>query len=68
MESFFATIKKELLYWIPTYIITMDDVRAIVFRYVFTYYYQMRIYTLNPDRLPPAVYRKLLEEDQSMAA
>ena len=68
MESFFATLKKELLYRMPTYKMRMDDVRAIIFRYVFTYYNQVRIYTSNPDGLPPAVYRKLMEEGQSMAA
>ena len=67
MESFFATLKKELLYRMPTYKMRMDDVRAIIFRYVFTYYNQVRIYTSNPDGLPPAVYRKLMEEGQSMA-
>ena len=45
MESFFATLKKELLYRMPTYKMRMDDVRAIIFRYVFTYYNQVRIYT-----------------------
>ena len=57
MESFFATLKKELLYRIPTYRMTMDDVKSAVFRYVFTYYNTMRIYTRNPYGWPPAVYR-----------
>lgn len=68
MESFFATLKKELLYRIPTYRMKMDDVRAIIFRYVFTYYNQVRIYTSNPDGLPPAAYRRLMEEGQLLAA
>lgn len=68
MESFFATLKKELLYRIPTYRMKMDDVRAIIFRYVFTYYNQVRIYTSNPDGVPPAVYRRLMEEGQLLAA
>ena len=59
MESFFATLKKELLYRIPTYRMTMEQVKTSVFRYVFTYYHQMRVYTSNPDGLPPAVYRRL---------
>ena len=68
MESFFATLKKELLYRIPTYRMKMDDVRAIIFRYVFTYYNQVRIYTSNPDGFPPAAYRRLMEEGQLLAA
>ena len=62
MESFFATLKKELLYRIPTYRMTMDDVKSAVFRYVFTYYNTMRIYTGNPNGWPPAVYRRMPAE------
>ena len=67
MESFFATLKKELLYCIPTYRMTMEEVKSAVFRYVFTYYNQVRVYTGNPDGWPPAVYRRL-EEKQKMPA
>ena len=62
MESFFATLKKELLYRIPTYKMKRDTVKTIIFRYVFTYYNRMRIYTANPGGYPPAVYRMLQEE------
>lgn len=62
MESFFATLKKELLYRIPTYRMKRSEVSGIIFRYVFTYYNRQRIYTANPDGLPPAVYRQLIEE------
>lgn len=58
MESFFATLKKELLYRIPTYRMTIEEVKSQVFRYVFIYYNQIRVYTSNPYGLPPAVYRK----------
>lgn len=68
MESFFATLKKELLYRIPTHKMKRDEVKSIIFRYVFTYYNQMRIYTANPYGLPPAVYRRLLEDQQLLAA
>ena len=54
MESFFATLKKELLYQIPTYKMKMADVKAIIFRYVFGYYNQTRIHTSNPEGLSPA--------------
>lgn len=62
MESFFATLKKELLYRLPTYKMTMEDVKRWIFHYVFTYYNRERIYTSNPGGLPPAAYRRLNEE------
>ena len=68
MESFFATLKKELLYRIPTYRMTMEEVKSAVFRYVFTYYNQVRVYTRNPNGWPPAVYRRLLEKQEMPAA
>ena len=68
MESFFATLKKELLYRIPTYKMKMDEVKAIIFRYVFVYYNRIRIYTSNPDGLPPAAYRRHLEQPLAEAA
>jgi len=62
MESFFATLKKELLYRISTYKMEMDVVKSLIFRYVFTYYNTVRIYTSNLDGLPPAAYRRSLEQ------
>ena len=57
MESFFATLKKELIYRIPAYRMRMEEVRTLVFRYVFTYYNRVRVYTSNPDGLPPEQFR-----------
>ena len=37
MESFFAALKKELLYRIPAYRMAMDEVKTLVFRNVFIY-------------------------------
>ena len=68
MESFFATLKKELLYRIPKYKMKRDDVKSIIFRYVFIYYNQMRVYKSNPGGLPPVVYRRLYEEESPIAA
>ena len=68
MESFFATLKKELLYRIPTYKMKMEEVKVIVFRYVFIYYNRIRIYTSNPDGLTPAAYRRRLEQPLAEAA
>ncbi|WP_156791953.1 IS3 family transposase [Mogibacterium sp. CM50] len=63
MESFFATLKKELLYRMKK-----EQVKKIIFRYVFAYYNRIRIYTSNPEGLPPAAYRRKMEEDQLLAA
>lgn len=58
MESFFATLKKEKLYRIRTEKLSMEQVKAIVFRYIMVYYNRQRIYTSNPSGLPPAMYRQ----------
>jgi putative transposase len=63
MESFFATLKKEKLYRIPTTRMTMRQVKTIIFRYVMIYYNRQRVYTRNPGGLPPAVYRQLISEE-----
>ena len=64
MESFFATLKKELLYRIPTYRMTKEEVKTIIFRYVFTYYNTVRIHTSNPDGLPPISYRMTWQQEE----
>lgn len=68
MESFFATLKKELLYRIPTYRMTREEVKAIIFNYVFVYYNRIRIYTSNPDGTPPTKYREFLQSQLVEAA
>lgn len=57
IESFFATLKKEKLYQIPTYRMKKEEVKTIVFRYIFIYYNRIRLYTGNPGCLPPSEYR-----------
>ena len=56
MESFFATLKKEKLYRIPTYHMTREEIKTIIFRYIFIYYNRKRLYTGNPGSLPPAEF------------
>lgn len=73
MESFFATLKKEKIYQMPTYAMTMEEVKTEIFRYVFGYYNTQRVNSFNPDGLPPAVYRELTmhkeaEETKEVAA
>ena len=67
MESFFATLKKELLYRIPTHTMRRSKVETIIFRYVFTYYNTIRINTSNPGGLPPAAYR-IMQPEEALAA
>ena len=59
MESFFATLKKEKLYQIPTYRMTRDQVKTVIYRYIFGYYNTRRITGFNPGGWPPVVYRNL---------
>lgn len=61
MESFFATLKKEKLYRIKTKNMTTEQVKTEVFRYVMSYYNRKRITTVNPNGLPPAIYREQFE-------
>lgn len=60
MESFFATLKKEKLYQLPIYQMTREEVKRIIFRYIFSYYNTQRVTSFNPGGLPPVAYRKLL--------
>jgi len=68
MESFFATLKKEKIYRIAAYKLTRDQVKSIVFRYVFVYYNRVRITTVNPGGLPPAAYREWAKKNTQPAA
>ena len=61
MESFFATLKKEKLYRIPTYRMARKDVISIIFRYIYGYYNTIRINSFNRQGLPPVAYRQLAE-------
>lgn len=57
MESFFATLKKEKLYQIPTYRMKREEVKTVIFRYIFGYYNTQRINSFNADGLPPVALR-----------
>ena len=57
MESFFATLKKEKLYQIPTYRMKCEEVKTVIFRYVFGYYNTQRINSFNAGGLPPVTLR-----------
>ena len=47
MESFFATLKKEKIYQIAAYKLPREQVKTIIFRYIFIYYNRVRVYTRN---------------------
>ena len=67
MESFFATLKKEKLYRIPTHRLTRNEVRTIIFRYIFGYYNTVRVTSFNPGGLPPVAYREQYLSQKSAA-
>ena len=68
MESFFATLKKEKIYRISTYKITREQVKTIIFRYIFIYYNRIRISSVNPGGLPPVAYREWAKTHATAAA
>ena len=67
MESFFATLKKEKIYRIAAYKLTREQVKTIIFRYVFVYYNRIRISTVNPGGLPPVAYREWAKKTKPAA-
>ena len=67
MESFFATLKKELVYRLKCSTMKRDEVRKIIFRWIETYYNRRRRNTANELNLPPLVKRARFA-DHSFAA
>lgn len=68
MESFFATLKKEKVYRISAYKLTREQVKSIIFRYIFVYYNRIRISSVNPGGLPPIAYREWARANAPTAA
>ncbi len=68
MESFFATLKKEKIYRISAYKLTRDQVKSIIFRYIFVYYNRIRISSVNPGGLSPVAYREWAKANAQIAA
>ena len=58
MESFFATLKRELIYELPLSRLTRDQVRQKIFAWIELYYNTERRYTANEDNLPPLKKRE----------
>ena len=65
VESFFATLKKEKIYQIAAYKLPREQVKTIIFRYIFIYYNRVRVYTRNPLGLPPVKYREWVQVQQA---
>ncbi|OGO90530.1 MAG: hypothetical protein A2Y17_01525 [Clostridiales bacterium GWF2_38_85] len=53
MERFFATLKKEKLYRIPTHRLPMEQVKSIIFRYIMVYYNEKSRDRLNTFQFQP---------------
>ena len=68
MESFFATLKKEKIYRVSAYKLTRDQVKSIIFRYIFVYYNRIRISSVNPGGMPPVAYREWAKTHAPTAA
>ncbi len=66
MESFFATLKKELIYDLPLYRMTRNQVRAYIFEWI-AYYNRKRRHTANLDKQPPLVKRERWMHQQAAA-
>ena len=62
MESFFATLKNELIYKFPTSQMTREQVRLEVFAWIEDYYNRNRRHTANEGKLPPLVKREQKRE------
>ncbi len=65
MENFFATLKKEKIHQIAAYKLPREQVKTIIFRYIFIYYNRIRVYTRNPLGLPPVKYREWVRAQQA---
>lgn len=58
MESFFATLKKELIYRLPLYKMTRAEAKHRIFEWIESYYNRMRRHTSNEHNMPPLVKRQ----------
>lgn len=62
IESFFATLKKELIYRLPLYKINRAEVQHYIFEWIEAYYNRRRRHTSNEHNLPPLIKRKLFKQ------
>jgi transposase InsO family protein len=67
MESFWATLKKELIYRLPTSQMTREQVRQRIFAWIEGYYNRRRRHTANVGKLAPLIKRRRYVERQTAA-
>ena len=58
MESFFATLKKELIYALPLTQMGREEVKRLIFRWIEYDYNRMRPHSGNEGDLPPLEKRR----------
>jgi len=68
MESFWATLKKELIYKLPLSKMTREEVRQAIFAWIEGYYNRHRRHTANQNKLAPLVKRALYVGRKSQSA
>ncbi|GAB6274651.1 MAG: hypothetical protein STSR0004_15150 [Peptococcaceae bacterium] len=70
IESFFATLKKELIYRLPVYKMNRAEIRYLIsiFDWIESYYNRKRRHTSNEHKLPPLVKRKFFQQRIQTAA
>lgn len=66
MESFFATLKKELIYDLDYKNMTKAELRARIFAWVETEYNRDRLYSANDEYMPPLIKRALFYDAHSV--
>jgi transposase InsO family protein len=67
MESFFATLKKELIYRIPVTTLTREEVKRQIFRWVECEYNRDRLYSANENSMSPLEKRATYYSQQQAA-
>lgn len=68
MESFFATLKKELIYRLPCSRMKRSEVQYQIFLWIETYYNRLRRNTANEGNLPPLVKRMHWAKSKGLVA
>jgi len=63
MESFFAALKKDMLYRLPLARLTRNEVRHKIFVWIETYYNRERRHTANTGNLPPLCKREAFDKE-----
>lgn len=68
MESFWASLKKDLLYRLPLSQMTKQQVSRAIWRWTECHYHWERPYSANPDWMPPLRYREAWRASATIAA